>query len=567
MVVYLRSLTTLLTKDMDLTSVLLNVGGVTLVTRLTSLLRDILIACVYGANQSTDAFYISTRVPNMLRRASSDGAFNQAFLPLLTQYDVSDPEDARRFAGCTAGAMAAALCCAAVVCGLCASWVTGAISPDLARASVYSFGRAVYMLRAALPYSVATSIGSVLACALNAHRCYAVPAFAPTMLNVTFAAVVTLATATTRAPISSLPWALVLGSAAQCAAYYPALRSTRAMPTDNWSAFLPWGHAGVRRVVARLVPGLVTMAVVQAVLLLNTNLVSSMGEGLVSSLSYADKLLEFSTGLYGGSLGSILLPSLSRSWASGDCAGYAVLMDWGLSIVALASAPNALLFTLLPELPTAASFNYGRFDAHTVKMVARPLAAYGPGMLGMLLSRTLSQGLYARHDVSTPVLASLLCILLSQAAGRLMLLPMGHAGLAMGSSIGAMLNAALLLRSLSSQGAYAITPRHWASLCARISASAAVAGTILSAIARSVDWVGMSVRPMLRACLAASVIAAFAYVYAFILWGLGLMMQWMREASCAASNTSVEQYNSHCAPGKRSDSSCGGGESQARRSV
>ncbi|WP_075047622.1 lipid II flippase MurJ [Candidatus Tremblaya princeps] len=396
---------------MDLTSVLLKVGGVTLVTRLPSLLRDILIASVYGANQATDAFYISTRVPNMLRRASSDGAFNQAFLPLLTQYDVSDPEEARRFAGCTAGAMAAALCCAAVACGLCATWVTCAISQDLARANVCSFGRAVYMLRAALPYSVATSIGSVLACALNAQRCYALPAFAPTILNGIFAALVTVAPAITIAPIYSLPWALVLGSAAQCAAYFPALRSTRAMPADHWSYFLPWGHAGVRRVVSRLVPGLVTMAAVHAALLLNTTLVSSMGEGLVSGQSYADKLLEFSTGLYGSALGSILLPCLARSCAAGDCAGYATLMDWGLSIVALAAAPNALLFTLLPELPTAASFNYGRFAAHTVKMVARPLAAYGPGMLGMLLSRTLSQGLYAKHDVSSPVVASVLGIL------------------------------------------------------------------------------------------------------------------------------------------------------------
>ncbi len=138
------------------------------------------------------------------------------------------------------------------------------------------------------------------------------------------------------------------------------------------------GACWLRRVVVRLVPGLVTMAAVHAVLLLNPNLVSSMGEGLVSAISYADKLLEFATGLYGGSLGRILLPSLSRSWASGDSAGSATLMDWGLSIVALASAPNALLFIMQPELPARPrlSFNYGRFDAHTVKMVARTLAAY-----------------------------------------------------------------------------------------------------------------------------------------------------------------------------------------------
>ncbi|CUX76665.1 putative peptidoglycan biosynthesis protein MurJ [Candidatus Tremblaya princeps] len=505
---------------MDLTSVLLKVGGVTLVTRLTSLLREILIACVYGANKSTDAFYISTRVPNMLRRASSDGAFNQAFLPLLTQYDVSDPSDARRFVGCAAAGMTAALCGASMACCLWAPWVTGAISPELARASVCEFARAVYMLRVALPYSVATSMGSVLSCVLNAYRCYALPAFAPTLLNVTFAAIVTVASSILKAPICSLPWALVLGSAAQCAAYYPALRSTGAMPAVQWGR--PWGHPGVRRVAARMVPGLITMAAVQASLLLNTNLAGSMGEGLVSGISYADKLLEFSTGLFGGSLGSILLPSLSISWASGDGDGYSAIMNWGLAVVTLATAPNALLFSLLPELPTAAFFNYGLFDAHTVKMVTRPLATSGPGMVGMLASRTLSLGLYARHDVGTPVVSSLLCILLSQASGRLLLRPMGHAGLAMGSSIGALLNAALLLRSLHCQGAYAIRPMPWAALCARISASAAMAGVLLCATARSIDWVGMSARPARRACCAAAILWAFLAAYAALLWCTGL---------------------------------------------
>ena len=506
------------------------VSLLTLASRITGLVRELLMASTFGASALTDAFNVAFRIPNLLRRLFAEGAFSQAFVPVLAGVRAKDGDDATRE---LVNQIATVL-----VWALVATCVVGvAISPVLVWAmasglkqSPQGFESAVLMTRWMFPYIGFMSLVALSAGVLNTWKKFAVPAATPVLLNVAMIGAAWLGAPWFESlgiePIYAMAAGVMLGGALQLGVQIPALLRIGMLPRVGlrWSSLkAAWAHPGTRRVTTLMLPALLGVSVAQVSLLINTQIASHLATGSVSWLSYADRLMEFPTAMLGVALGVVLLPQLAAARAADDGERYSALLDWGLRLVVLLAVPCAVALLTFAKPLVAVLYHYGAFSERDVTQTTTALMGYGAGLLGLVAIKVLAPGFYARQDIRTPVKIAIVVLLLTQAMNLLFVPRLAHAGLALAIGLGAMVNALWLLIGLVRRGAYRPAPG-WARFSMQVLAASALLAVFLMWSAGSVNWVAFEGGALLRVVLMAAIVvgAALLYFVALMLSGLKL---------------------------------------------
>jgi putative peptidoglycan lipid II flippase len=512
---------------MNLFRALLTVSGFTLLSRVTGLVRETLIARAFGASQYTDAFYVAFRIPNLLRRLSAEGAFSQAFVPILAEFKNNQGHGATK---ALVNAMSTVLAWALVLVSLigmaAASAVVFGVASGL-KSDGQAFALAVTMTRIMFPYIAFVSLTTLAAGVLNTYGSFSLPAFAPVLLNVSFIAAAVFVAPHLKVPVFALAWAVIAGGVLQFVVQWPGLHRIDMTLRIGINPLAALAHRGVKRVLAKMVPATFAVSVAQLSLIINTNIASRLGPGAVSWINYADRLMEFPTALLGVALGTILLPSLSKAHVDKDAHEYSSLLDWGLRVTFLLAAPSALALFFFAQPLTATLFNYGRFDGYSVVMVGRALAAYGIGLVGLILIKILAPGFYAKQDIKTPVKIGIGVLIATQLCNVAFVPVFAHAGLTLSVGLGACVNAALLYAGLVRRGIY--TPSSgWALFLTQLLGASLVLAGAMHWCAISFDWIGLHTRPFVRIALLAACIVVFVALYFSMLWLMGFKYSYFR---------------------------------------
>ena len=467
---------------MSLLRALATVSSMTFVSRVLGDVRDFLIARLFGASLATDAFFVAFKIPNLLRRLFAEGAFSQAFVPILAEQKNNHPSEVRDLIDRVATLLAIALVIAAALGMAAAPLIVYATAPGFA-AEPGKFALTVQLLRITFPYIVFISLVSLAAGILNTWSRFTIPALTPALLNVAFIVGAVFFAEYFDPPVLVLAWAVFAGGLLQLGLQVPVLARLGLLP--RWR--LDLRHPGVRRILLLIVPAAFGVSVSQVSLLINQVFASFLVTGSVSWLYYADRLMEFPAGMLGVAVGTILLPSLSRYHAGGAPEEYSRLLDWGLRVTLILALPAAAALAVLAIPLIATLFQYGRFSAEDAWMTRQALVAYSVGLVGMILVKILAPGFYARQNVVTPVKIGVATLIATQAMNLAFIGPLKHAGLALAIGLGACLNAALLYRYLRAHRIF--TPQSgWGSFSARTAVAVAAMALVLHYAMGSADW-------------------------------------------------------------------------------
>jgi putative peptidoglycan lipid II flippase len=496
---------------MNLLKTLAAVSSMTLVSRLLGFIRDAIVARVFGAGFATDAFFVAFKLPNLLRRIFAEGAFSQAFVPVLAEYkEKRGQEETRAFLAHIAGMLALVLSVVTALGMLAAPLVIWLSAPGFT-SDPAKFALTAKLLRITFPYILFISLASLAGSVLNTWRQFQIPAFTPTLLNIAFIAFSLLLTRYFDPPVLVLAWAVFCGGALQLAFQLPYLRRIGMLPRPR----LAWGDSAVWRVIRQMGPAILGVSVAQISLLINTAFASFLPSGSVSWMYYADRLMEFPTGVLGVALGTILLPSLSRHAATDAGEEFSKLLDWGIRLSLLLALPASLGLALTAKPLIATLFLYGKFSAFDAEMSRRALVAYAVGLTGLIVVKVLAPGFYARQNIKTPVKIALVTLAATQVLNFSLIWPLKHAGLALSISLGACLNAALLVTLLRRHGIYQPQPG-WRVFSIKLLLALAAMGAVLIALQGiPFDWQGPASHRALA--LAAIVGAGVASYFASLL--------------------------------------------------
>lgn len=509
---------------MNLLKAASTVSLLTLASRVTGLVREQMMAATFGAGAVTDAFNVAFRIPNLLRRLFAEGAFSQAFVPILAATRAAEGDEAtHRLVNAVATLLFWALL-ATVAVGI----VAAPVIVWLMASGLAAFDHAVFMTRVMFPYIACMSLVALAAGVLNTWRRFAVPAATPVLLNLCWiAAAGWLAPVFEQhgiEPIYALATGVMAGGLLQLAVQVPALRRIGFLPRIGlspgaWRAAA--AHPGVAQVLRNMAPALLGVSVAQLSLLINTQIASRLGVGAVSWLTFADRLMEFPSALLGVALGVVLTPQLAAAQARQDAAGYSALLDWGLRLALLLALPCAVALLVFAQPMVAVLYHYGQFGAADVAKTVQAVMGYGAGLLGIIGVKILAPGFYARQDVRTPVKVAVAVLFLTQMMNLLLVPWLGHAALALSIGLGAMVNAAWLLRGLRQRKVY-VPAAGWGGFGLRVVAATGVLGIGLWWAARAIDWIGLRDSSLLRAAWLAAILAGGAAAYFLTLRLLGL---------------------------------------------
>ncbi len=500
---------------MNLLRALVTISGMTLVSRVLGFVRDFVIARSFGAGLATDAFFVAFRLPNLLRRMFAEGAFSQAFVPILAEVRNRQGEDAAKLlAGRVATALGLVVLLVSIVGAIAAPLIIYLSAPGFAD-DADKFELTVRLTRITFPYILFMSLVALSAGILNTWSRFAVPAFTPVLLNLSFILMALLAAPYFDPPVLALGWAVFLGGLAQLALQVPALRRIGMLPRFE----LRPSDAGVQRVARLMAPAMVGVSVSQISLLINTIFASFLQSGSVSWLYYADRLMEFPAGLLGVALGTILLPSLSKHHADEDSAAFSSLLDWGLRMTLMLTLPAALALAMLAVPLISTLFVHGEFSPADALQTRSALVAYSIGLTGLILVKILAPGFYARQDIRTPVKIALLTLLATQAMNLAFIVPLRHAGLALSIGLASCLNAALLYRGLRRLGVYRPEPGWRGYLARLLLALAALAACLHFAAGPQDFW--LEAGALERVVRLAAIVGGGVVVYFSVLFALG----------------------------------------------
>ncbi len=463
---------------MNLLKALASVSSMTLLSRILGFARDAIIARAFGAGAATDAFFVAFKLPNLLRRLFAEGAFSQAFVPILAEYKNRRGEEATRILIARVATVLFVVVAAVSVLGIIAAPLIVLISAPGFSANPDKFQLTVDLTRIVFPYILFMSLVSFAGGILNTWSRFMVPAFTPVLLNVAMILAAAFAAPYFDPPVLALGWGAFIGGILQLSLQIPALKKLGMLPRWDWAP----KDEGVRRILYLMGPAAFGVSIAQISLLINTVFASFLESGSVSWLYYADRLMEFPAGMLGVALGTVLLPSLAKHYADNDSGEYSKLLDWGLRLTIMLAAPAAVALGILAVPLITTLFHYGAFTAQDVEMTRMALVAYSIGLVGLILVKVLAPGFYARQNIKTPVKIAIFTLLATQAMNLMFIWPLKHAGLALSIGLGACLNAAILYYKLRSQGIFQPQPG-WTGYLLKLFAALAVMGVFL--------WFGM----------------------------------------------------------------------------
>jgi putative peptidoglycan lipid II flippase len=491
----------------------------TLLSRILGFVRDAVIARVFGAGLMTDAFFVAFKIPNLLRRLFAEGAFSQAFVPILAEYKNRRGEsDTRALVDHVAAFLTLALVVVTAA-GVLAAPVIVAVSAPGFAATPEKFALTVDLLRIVFPYILFIALTACAGGILNTWSRFAVPAFTPVLLNLSFIGFALLAAPWFDPPVTALAWAVFCGGVLQLAFQLPFLARIGMLPRLR----LDFRDEGVQRVLKQMAPAVFGVSVGQVSLLINNIFASFLITGSITWLYFADRLMEFPAGLLGVALGTILLPSLARQHAEQSAQAYSDLLDWGLRLTLLLAVPAAVALALLAVPLIATLFHYGAFTATDVVNTRNAVIAYSIGLVGLIAVKVLAPGFYARQDIRTPVKIAVVTLVFTQLMNLLLIWELRHAGLALAISLGACLNAGLLLRGLRRQAIYMPLPG-WGVFLLKLALAVYVMGAVLWLLSGdTTSW--LVAGALERVGRLALLVAAGGGAYFLTLWLLGFRLR------------------------------------------
>lgn len=503
----------------------------TLASRVTGLIRELLIASTFGASALTDAFNVAFRIPNLFRRLFAEGAFSQAFVPVLAASKAQNGEEATRIViDHVATLLAWALLALSLMGVFLAPWLVWAMASGLQQ-QPQAYASAVHMTRWMFPYIGFMSMVALSAGILNTWKRFAIPAATPVLLNLSMIGAAWLLAPYLKVQgmdaVYALPVGVMLGGFLQLAVQIPALKSLGLLPKlgVSWQALKNAAQDPASRQIASLMlPALLGVGVAQISLLINTQIASHLAPGSVSWLTYADRLMEFPTAILGVALGAVLMPQLAAAKAKGDQLEYAAMLDWGLRLVVLLALPCAAALLTFSQPLVSVLYHYGAFTDKDVQQTTLALSGYGVGLLGLVAIKVLAPGYYASQDIKTPVKIAIVVLCFTQMMNAMLVPFLAHAGLALSIGLGALLNAAWLLIGLLRKGRYRPQPG-WLMFGLKVGFATMLLAAFLLAASYQFDWLLLRQHAGLRLGAMSLVIALSALIYFGTLWLSGLRVQ------------------------------------------
>ena len=500
----------------------------TLASRITGFARETLIASVFGANALTDAFNVAFRIPNLFRRLFAEGAFAQAFVPVLASTRAEQGDDATRvLIDKVASVLLMAVVTLSLLGVLAAPWLVWAMASGLQQ-SAQGMDTAINLTRLMFPYIAFMSMVALSAGILNTWRRFAVPAATPVLLNVCMISAALwgapwLATQGIE-PIYAMAGGVMLGGVLQLAVQLPALRRLGVLPRLGLlpqSLKAAWQDAVTRRILSLMAPALLGVGVAQLSLIINTQIASHLTPGSVSWISYADRLMEFPIALLGVALGAVLMPQLASAQANRDADAYSAMLDWGLRLVVVLAWPCAVALLVFAQPLVAVLYHYGAFTDRDVAQTTLALMGYGVGVLGLVAIKVLAPGFFAKQDTRTPVKIAVVVLVFTQVMNFLLVPYLAHAALTLSIGLGALLNALWLLIGLRRNRSF-VAKAGWGLLLLRVLLASVAMGAVLFYAAGHWDWTALRATPWRRIGLMAGVLGGCAVVYFATLRGLGM---------------------------------------------
>lgn len=509
---------------MNLLKTLFTVGGLTFSSRILGFVRDTLIARVFGAGMMTDAFFVAFKIPNLLRRISAEGAFSQAFVPILAEYKTKrSANETHALINHVATLLGLFLVLLTIIAMLAAPWIILVSAPGFA-IDATKFELTVDLLRITFPYIFFISLVSLAGGVLNTYGNFSTPAFTPVWLNVSFIVAMLLIAPYFDHAIEVLAWAVFVGGILQLLYQLPYLNRLGLLPRFS----LNLEDEGVWRILKLMGPAVFGVSIAQISLLINTIIASFLASGSVSWLYYADRLMEFPTGLLGVALGTILLPSLSKSVADKDDHEYSQLLDWGLRLTFMLALPAAVALAVLAVPLVTSLFKYGAFTTHDVMMTKVALMAYSLGLLGLILVKVLAPAFYSRQNIKTPVKIAIFTLIVTQLMSVFFVFGLDlkaykHAGLALAIGLGACVNAGLLFYHLRKNGQYQAQPGWFVFLLKLFVAVAVMGYALYYAAGADQLWLDYKLLDKMLHLLGLIVLGAGSYFG--MLWLMGIRVQ------------------------------------------
>ena len=504
------------------------VSLLTLASRVTGLMREILMASSFGASAMTDAFNVAFRIPNLFRRLFGEGAFSAAFVPILATTRAQQGDEAtRQLIDRVASLLLAALLITCVMGVVGAPVLVWLLASGLQQ-DPRGYDAAVLMARWMFPYIGFMSLVACSAAILNTWRRYAVPAASPVLLNVAMMVAAWAGAPWFKSlgiePIYAMAAGVMVGGMLQLGVQWPALRSAGVLPALSLrlqALRTAWADANVRRVARLMLPALLGVSVAQLSLLINTQIASYLAPGSVTWLAYADRLMEFPTALLGVALAVVLTPRLAAADGRGDALQYSAMLDWGLRLVVLLSVPCAVALLLFSRPLISVLLHYGAFTDRDLQQTSLALIGYGVGLIGLVAIKVLAPAYYARQDIKTPVRIAIFVLVLTQLMNLVAVPRLQHAGLALTIGIGALVNAAWLLAGLLRHGHFRPRPG-WGRFLLQIAAANLLLAAFLWWANVAFDWSAMRAHSLGRIGLLSGIVAASVLGYLLLTSLVGL---------------------------------------------
>jgi len=427
----------------------------TMLSRVLGLIRDVVVAGYFGASGASDAFFVAFKIPNFLRRLFAEGAFAQAFVPVLSEYRTQrDLSAVQALVNRTAGSLGSVLLLVTLIGSAGSPLLAMLFAPGFYLSGAESFDLAAQMLRITFPYLLLISLTAFAGSILNSYERFAVPAFTPVLLNLSLIGSAVYLSPLFDPPILAMAWGVFMAGAVQLAFQLPFLARIKLLPRPQSG----WRDEGVQRILKLMLPALFGVSVAQINLLLDTVLASFLQQGSVSWLYYSDRLAELPLGVFGIAIATVILPSLSRKHAQASSEKFSQMLDWALRMVMLIGVPASVALIVLAKPLLTTLFHYGAMTERDVEMASFSLQAYGLGLLAFMLIKVLAPGYFSRQDTKTPVKIAVIAMVANMAFNLALIGPLAHAGLALATALSAFLNAGLLLKGLLKQGVFHFAP-------------------------------------------------------------------------------------------------------------
>ena len=519
----------------------------TMLSRVMGLARDIVFARVIGADAFADVFFVAFKIPNFFRRLFAEGAFAQAFVPILGEYREKGSQAAvKELVNRVTGTLGITLLGLTLIIVVASPVMAAIFAPKWFFDEPDKFAATADMLRITFPYLLFISMTGLAGGILNSYDRFAVPAFTPLLLNVTLITAALVAAPLFDQPAFALAWGVFAAGVVQLMFQLPFLQRIHMLPRPK----VDWQDAGVRKILALMGPAIFGVSVSQINLLLDTMLATFLPTGSVSWLYYSDRLAELPLGVFAVAIATVILPNLSRHHAADSQQAYSETLDWALKVVLIIAVPAAVALTLLAEPILVTLFYYGEvMTARDMSMATLSLRAYAIGLMAFMLIKVLAPGFFARQDMRTPVRIGVIAMLSNMVLNLLFVVPLhyywqiGHVGLAAATSVSAFLNAGLLFIFLRKNGIYRPSGQ-WLKFAGQLIGSVALMVLVLMVVADWLDVLNQSVWQQLpwwqRSGNIVGLCVAGFVAYAGCLMATGFGIADMRGPAKATTNNDTE---------------------------